>query len=375
MNITVVNRMLGIRFGGGENMDINLADYLEKNGNNVRIVAGTKLFKPPINIYIHNKNIEIKYIKTPYLRGISYSLDNSRYYLVKKIASVFRETDLLVFNIVAWLHLRKDKWTEVYQILSLPLLGIWLKNAKRKIVISLPGPPTLRAIRRCKKCDASFANGDAYIQAKKDGFEEIKYINIGVDINRFKIKNETKNNSRFTFLFVGRIVPIKNVPFLIEGFYQASLVTSNIQLVLVGEGETNEQNKVLALVEKYNLSDKVIFKGKKFGDDLINEYQNADCFIITSDYDNFPNVVLEAMACGLPVVGTKVGGIPAQVTHNHNGLLVESRNVLELKDAIISISKNPDKAKEMGAVSRKITETEFSWEKQVEELEKIYKSI
>lgn len=375
MNITVVNRMLGIRFGGGENMDINLADYLERSGNNVRIVAGTKLFKPPINIYVHNKNIQITYIKTPYLRGVSYSLDNSPYYLIKKVASLFREADLLIFNIATWLYLRKDNWTQVYQILSLPLLGIWLKSAKRKVVISLPGPPVARVIRRCKKCDASFANGDAYIQAKKDGFDQIKYINIGVDIKRFNVNRDKKKNPVFTFLFVGRIVPIKNVPFLIEGFYKASLVSDNIKLVLVGEGETSEQNKVLALVQKYNLSEKVIFKGKKFGDDLIKEYQNADCFIITSDYDNFPNVVLEAMACGLPVVGTKAGGIPLQVTHNHNGLLVAPRNVPELKDAILYMSENSEKAKEMGDISRKITETEFSWEKQVEELEKIYKSI
>lgn len=367
--------MMGIRFGGGENVDLNLADYMQRRGNKVRIIAGRTIFGSHVDVGNKKRNVEIIYLRTPYLRGVTYLLDNYNNFFLSKLSSLLRELDFLLFNIVVWFYLRKDKWTNVYQILSIPLLGMWLKSEHKKTVIRFPGPPGKRQIKSVQKCDACFANGDAYQYCIKEGLLSIKQINIGVDLERFKFSDTKKETGYFTFLYVGRIVSIKNIPFLIEAFAEAYKINNKIRLIIVGEGESRDTIKVSIMIDKYNLNEAVFLKGRKTDNNLIEEYQKADCFVLSSDYDNFPNVVLEAMAAGLPVVATNTGGIPRQVINNVNGILVPVRDVEEFKKAMVRISIDTDMAKRMGRKSREVVEQNFSWERTVEELEKLYRQL
>jgi glycosyltransferase involved in cell wall biosynthesis len=368
MNITFINRMMGIKFGGGENFDLNMARALKKRGYNIRFVIGIcDKYKEPVKI---EKEFEIIKVKTPYFRDIHYKVKSTN--ILKKIISVSAlEFDLWLFENKVLKMLKNDEWSDVYQICGLPRLGALLKNINKNKLVSIrwPGPPSKRKLKWIKQCDINFANGDALKIIKEKLLPECKEVNLGIDIEKFcPVLKEKKD--KIDFLFVGRIVPIKNLSFLIKGFLKAYKENSNIVLNIVGDGEGREINK-LKILAKGNKSIK--FLGKKTGKELIEIYQMNDVFCITSLYDNYPNAVFEAMACGLPVIATKVGGIPMQVIDNVTGILIELNNIEQLKDAILRLANNKELRERMGEKGRKKVENEFSWDKSSEKLEEIYK--
>jgi glycosyltransferase involved in cell wall biosynthesis len=373
MNITFINRMMGIKFGGGENFDLNMARVLKKRGHNIRFIVGREWKK--LSLPMDEDEFEVIYIKTPYLRDIHYKVQPTN--VLNKLISVGAlEFDLILFEKQVLKYLKNDSWSDIYQICGLPRLGAKLggqKSTKQqfKTVVRWPGPAGKRKIKYMQKCDINFANGDAYRIIKEKIYPNIKYVNLGIDIEKFTpIKKEDKKI--IEFLFVGRIVPIKNIPFLIKGFIEAYQENKNIVLNIVGEGDKNEVEKVKNLSKELS---NIKFLGKKTGDELIKMYQKSDIFVLTSNYDNYPNVVFEAMASGLPVVATNVGGISSQVINKKTGYLVELNNIKELKNRILELSSNKELREKMGKLGRKRVEQEFSWEKSAEQLEKIYQGL
>ena len=104
-------------------------------------------------------------------------------------------------------------------------------------------------------------------------------------------------------------------------------------------------------------------------------YNQHDAFLITSDYDNFPNTVLEAMSCGLPVIGTKVGGITKQVKHEKTGLLVNKNDELDLVNSILRIAESKDLRKLMAENARNEILNSYSWESSSILLQNIYTNV
>jgi glycosyltransferase involved in cell wall biosynthesis len=116
----------------------------------------------------------------------------------------------------------------------------------------------------------------------------------------------------------------------------------NIQLCMVGPDKDGSLNEVKLLVGKLNLTKNIIFTGvlpKEKWHQLSEDY---DIFINTTDIDNMPVSILEAMALGLPIVSTNVGGIPYLITDNENGVLVPPKNEKAMADAIIKLINNPE---------------------------------
>ncbi|MDK2854603.1 MAG: hypothetical protein PWQ92_1497 [Thermococcaceae archaeon] len=102
----------------------------------------------------------------------------------------------------------------------------------------------------------------------------------------------------------------------------------------------------------------------------------ADVFVLPSvSSEAFGIVVLEAMASGVPVVATDVGGIPEVVKENEAGLLVPPGNELELREAIQKLLNDEELRKQYGSKGRKAVEEKYSWDKVVVEIEKIYEEI
>lgn len=374
MNITFINRMMGIKFGGGENFDLNMARALKKRGHNIRFIVGREWKQ--LSLPMDEKEFEVIYIKTPYLRDIHYKVKPTN--IVNKIISTGAlELDLWLFENAVLKYLKNDSWSDIYQICGLPRIGALLggqQNATKqqfKTVVRWPGPPSKRKLKYMQKCDVNFANGDALKIIREKLYPEAKGVNLGIDIEKFQpIKKEDKNIVEF--LFVGRIVPIKNIPFLINGFIEAYKENKNMVLNIVGEGDKEEVELVKNLARGYT---NIKFLGKKSGSELVEQYQNSDVFILTSNYDNYPNVVFEAMASGLPVIGTNVGGIPSQVIDKKTGYLVELNNIEQLKNRILEFASNKEVSEEFGQAGRERVEQEFSWDKSAEQLETIYKGI
>jgi glycosyltransferase involved in cell wall biosynthesis len=104
-------------------------------------------------------------------------------------------------------------------------------------------------------------------------------------------------------------------------------------------------------------------------------YSAADLFVISSLQDNLPNTVLEAMACGTPVIGFAVGGIPDMVRPGKTGLLVPPSDVVALRAAIVQLLEDHSARKEMAVNCRRIAVEEYSLALQARRYSEIYKSL
>jgi len=127
-------------------------------------------------------------------------------------------------------------------------------------------------------------------------------------------------------LFVGRIDPIKGLEILVQAL---SLIASKKDVFLYIVGGADEENKYLSsiksLVEETGLGEKVVFTGPVAHDELRTYYNAADVFVLPSHYESLGFVAIEAMACGTPVVASRVGGIPSIVDHGSTGYLIPWR--------------------------------------------------
>jgi glycosyltransferase involved in cell wall biosynthesis len=140
------------------------------------------------------------------------------------------------------------------------------------------------------------------------------------------------------------------------------------RLAIAGTGPLGDELKA-----KYNPSN---FVGYIAGDALKDMIDRASVVVVPSEcYENCPMSVLEAMAYGKPVVGSRMGGIPELVEDGETGLLYEAGNVDELAATLDRLMASPELRRQMGMAARQRVETEFSLDSHNAGLMKIYKSI
>ena len=183
----------------------------------------------------------------------------------------------------------------------------------------------------------------------------------GVDMERFKGSphHSPKGEGGFTFLFVGRIVGDKGLNELVSAFTRLYNEFPFIRLSLVGayEPELDPLHKETEEVIKSN--DAIITLGAKYGDDLIAEYSNADCFVMPSYREGFPNTVLEAGAMGLPCIVTDINGSREIIENDKNGFVVPSKDAEALYLAMRQILTDEKARKEMAANARPMIASRF----------------
>lgn len=159
--------------------------------------------------------------------------------------------------------------------------------------------------------------------------------------NDFIIKNEIPVN----FITVGRIDFIKAYPRLIKILSNLKLKGYRFHWTIVGDGD--EFDYIKKLITKYDLEKEVIMKGAL--DNPFQEVKKADVFALLSDSEGLPNTIYEALILGVPVLATRVGGIPTQITDDKNGWLVENNlrsiekkleSLLLDRDSIIKVKEN-----------------------------------
>jgi colanic acid/amylovoran biosynthesis glycosyltransferase len=162
---------------------------------------------------------------------------------------------------------------------------------------------------------------------------------------------------------VGRLVPKKGYPGLLAAL--AELVRRRVDITcrIVGGGDLRDS--LAAQVAALGLGDIVTFLGSRTQTEVLEEYRKADVFVQASiitpdgDRDGIPNSVLEAMACGLPVVATEVAGIPEVVHHGTTGLLVHAEAGL-LADALQSLAEDPRLRTRLGDDARRLVVARYS---------------
>jgi glycosyltransferase involved in cell wall biosynthesis len=225
---------------------------------------------------------------------------------------------------------------------------------------------------------------------------KIYHIMNGVDINHFNNvynieriniikRNLNMLDDDIVILFAGAITPEKGVIHLANAFSRLSDNYSRIHLVFAGASNLwgsrisssihTEYNNSIRKILNYNSKKcRAHFLGKINSKDLPLIYQTSDIVVIPSVCNEAcPLVVLEAMACGKPVIASNVGGLP-EIVSTENGILVEAGNVAELQAAIVKLAINPDLRMKLGANGRKTAE-HFTWDRTVAGIEEVYHLI
>ena len=170
---------------------------------------------------------------------------------------------------------------------------------------------------------------------------------------------------------VARLVPQKALHILLEGFalfLQSGQVPA--RLVLVGRGPLEDALKSHA--EALGIADKVLWTG--FREDIPAVMRALDVFALTSEYEGFGLVLLEAMAAGTPVVATRVSAIPEVVSDDESGLLIDSGSPLDLAKAFLKL-ENPAERLRLGQGGVYRVETSFSPEKMRERISGVYAEV
>ena len=369
MKVLFVNREMVMNPGGGENVDRQLAGALRKLGVEVRFLIGKPLFGK-VKVPFHD--FPFTHVSSPYLRGIYQKLPFPLNIPVGML-------DLKWFSWACLKKLRKEGY-DVLQVLSVPQLALLKKEKNVPIVVRFPGPPSPIYKSYICKIDAVIANGDAWIQIHKKFRKDVIEIQIGMDTHCFKPSSLSRNQVRKKLgigkapmiLYTGRFMPIKNISLLIAAMRFVADQKPDARLVLVGEGPL--EGRLRSEVKRIGLEKKVIFAGR-ISSSIESYYAACDVFCMPSLYDNYSNSVLEAMSSGLPIVATRVGGIPLQVKDGKNGFLVESGNEVALAEKLLDLLNNPQKAKKMGLENRKWVIKHFSWEESAKKLKKVYEEL
>ena len=212
---------------------------------------------------------------------------------------------------------------------------------------------------------------------------KIRVIHNGVDIKKFqpaqdkrKIKSELSfNPDDLLILSVGRLYARKGLFTLIDSMPPIMKRFKNAKFVVSGKGQSDEMHKLIAHAEKVGVKDNLIFTGYYPDKKLPKLYQAADVFAFSTFYEHHPFAVLEALASGLPVVTTWVGGIPETIESGKNGFLVEPFNVRQFSDRILFLLEHPAEAAEMGQRARKTIVDQYDWRIVVKDAMEVYDEV
>ena len=184
----------------------------------------------------------------------------------------------------------------------------------------------------------------------------------GVDMDKFnpaRFPNVKKDENKFRFVFVGRIVGDKGINELVEAFVRLNKEYPITQLTLVGKYEANidpVKPETLKVIEENPSIDAC---GPKYGDDLLVEYMKSDCFVMPSYREGFPNTVMEAGAMGLPSVVTDINGSREIIIHGENGFIVPSKDSDALYEAMKKMLLDTSTREKMAANARPLIDTRF----------------
>lgn len=231
--------------------------------------------------------------------------------------------------------------------------GYWLDDRRREWLV-----------KACRKADGLTANSDAVLNAASSitgaNCPPVYKIYNGVtlpeiDFSAKKYKKE-KKSKKLVLGMMARFCPEKGHDILVKSADELRNAGMEFSVMLGGEGETLQSIK--DMVAEYGLNDYFDFVGKV--DDIGPFYEKIDVLVAPSRSEGFSNSILEAMAYGIPVVGTIAGGIPEAVVKNETGLLFNVGNYESLTEKITMLINDRKYLLELGLNARKRVEDHFS---------------
>jgi len=179
-----------------------------------------------------------------------------------------------------------------------------------------------------------------------------------IDLTLYKFRHRATATPRL--LWVRAFHSVYNPQLALKVVKQLSATYPAITLTMVGPKKDDSLEKCHKLAAELGITDRVTFTGKLSKEQWRTLSEKHDIFINTTNFDNLPISVLEAMALGMPIVSTNVGGVPYLITSGQNGLLVEPDNVDKMAEAITSILGDSDLCSKLSSNARSASEA-YAW--------------
>ena len=326
--------------GGSADLTLQLAKGLSQRGYKVLLIAG-KTTNPDRDLteYAEKNNFRLKFI-SPLRRDINIFFDLKAFYRIYETLINYKP-DILHTNSskAGFLGRIAGKIAGVSDIYHSPhghiFYGYHSKIVSKAFII-------------LEKFAAKFSTKIFNLteQGKKDHIQEnigppqkFKVSSCGVDLSPFEdiTPLSSNKNSPFTLCWIGRFVSIKNPEMFIRAIHEIDSPSNKFNYRMIGNGPLLPKIKKQA--ERLNLNN-LHFEGYK--NNIIPFLLNSDIFILTSKNEGFGRVIVEAMAAGLPIIATSVGGVPDLITQGKNGLLVPSNDYKKLRQAILKLYNSKD---------------------------------
>ena len=205
----------------------------------------------------------------------------------------------------------------------------------------------------------------------------LRLIHHGVELDRFVPAPRAGDAvPRVEIVSVGRLVEKKGFPDLLRACSVLRDGSTPFRLRIFGDGPL--RGDLTALRDELELREEVELVGERDGEDVLRAYQRADLFALTpvvtadGDRDGVPNVVVEAMACGLPVVTTDAGGITEIVEHGINGLVAQPGDVPAIARHLAELIGDASRRRTLGAAGRRSVEEGFDVRSAADQLARVF---
>ena len=202
-------------------------------------------------------------------------------------------------------------------------------------------------------CVSDYGRALAMLHSSVEHSSKIHVIRCGVDPDQFRPKARGKAGrgpEPIRLITVARLSPEKGLVFLLESIHELVSAGLDVTSTVIGDGP--ERGRLERCVERWRIAGHLRLIGSVGHDELNEYYRQADVFVLPSLAEGLPIVLMEAMACGLPVIASRVAGIPELVESGVSGVLVSPGRVDELAAAIRSLADNEQLRWQMGLRGR-----------------------
>lgn len=232
-------------------------------------------------------------------------------------------------------------------------------------------PFEVNAIKNSKYFVSRATISDEYILSINPNAELFKIDDICNDMF-FNVLRDPKPGR---LLFVGSVLKSKGIEDLLASFAILRKDCRNIELRIAGHCEEPYKKYLMKKYINPGAVDKIRFLGQLVRDEILKEYSMADIFVFPSHYETSPNVIMEAMSAGLPIVTTNAGGIPDMIENDREGILIDVCSPQQLVKNIEFLLHNSEARVLLTKAAKKSAENRFRTDKVVEKIIRAYDEI
>jgi phosphatidylinositol alpha-mannosyltransferase len=256
---------------------------------------------------------------------------------------------------------------------SVPVVGTFHANLGRSLALDAASPLLGRVYDRLAARIAVSASARDTWQGRFGGTMAVVPNGVGSEFFASPEPLEGWKGDGPTVLFVGRLEPRKGLAYLVRAFLRLKPAFAGLRLLVVGRDDKGQQAKAMAMVPPRLRSD-LVFAGAVPQADLPSYYASADVFCAPSlGGESFGIVLAEAMAVGLPVVCSDIGGYRDVVRDGTDGLLVPPRDPEALAEALAGLLDNPARLAAMGEAAAQ-SARRYAWEVVAADVEEVYRT-